>query len=162
MVEEHLEGIHPVRQRVVGSLSLIEDIVYVGLGILLTIAALTLLIMALKTFITALMTHNLDGQIVGLLDQILLTLLVIELLYTVRVSFREHGLVAEPFLVIALIAVVRRVLVLTAELPKLPQAGEEVFRHATFELALLGALILVLVWSLIMLQKQAKRGEVGR
>lgn len=158
MDEEHLVAAHPTRMRVVKSLEFVEDVAYVGLGVLLTIAALSLLVMALKTFITALLARSLDGQIVSLLDQILLTLLVIELLYTVRVSFREHGLVAEPFLVIALIAVVRRVLVLTAELPKLPQAGEEVFRHATFELALLGALILVLVWSLILLQKQAKRG----
>jgi hypothetical protein len=86
-------------------------------------------------------------------------LLVVELLYTVQVSFREHGLVAEPFLVVALIAVIRRVLVLTAEVPKLPEAGEYVFRHAMLELALLSVMIVVLVGSLIFLQKQGGRGE---
>jgi hypothetical protein len=44
-----------------------------------------------------------------------LILLVIELLYTVQVSFREHGLIPEPFLLVGLIAAIRRVLVLTAE-----------------------------------------------
>jgi uncharacterized membrane protein (DUF373 family) len=162
MDEEHLVAAHPTRMRVVKSLEFVEDVAYVGLGVLLTIAALTLLAMALKTFITALLGHSLDGQIVSLLDQILLTLLVIELLYTVRVSFREHGLVAEPFLVIALIAVVRRVLVTTAELPKLSQASEEAFRHAILELALLAAMVLVLVGSLILLQRQARQGGSER
>ena len=98
----------------------------------------------------------LTGQIVNLLDQLLLILLVIELLYTVQVSFREHGLMAEPFLVVALIAVIRRVLVLTAELPKLPQAEEVQFRHSIYELALLTLMVLVLVGSLIALQKHNK------
>ncbi len=88
--------------------------------------------------------------------QILLVLLVIELLYTVQVSFREHGLVAEPFLVVALIAVVRRILVLTAEMPKLPQATESVFRHAILELGLLSVLVLVLVGSLVLLQRSRR------
>ena len=91
------------------------------------------------------------------LDQILLVLLIIELLYTVQVSFREHGLLAEPFLVVALIAVIRRVLVITAEIAKLPESSDNVFRHAMWELGVMTAMILVLVGSLIMLQKYGKR-----
>ena len=112
----------------------VEDLVYVGLGLLLTIVAVTLLIIALKSVVLALWTRALGAQAVSLLDQILLIPLVIELLYTVQVSFRERGLIAEPFLAVALIAVIRRVLVLTAEVPKLTAADEEVFRHAMLEL----------------------------
>jgi len=148
---------HPVRQAVVQTLSSVEDIVYVGLGLLLTIAALTLLVIALKSMVADLWNRALGGQIVSLLDQILLILLVIELLYTVQVSFRERGLIAEPFLVVALIAVIRRILVLTAEVPKLPEAGDVVFRHAMLELGVLTVMVLVLVGSLIMLQKYGKR-----
>jgi len=141
----------------VQTLSSVEDLVYVGLGLLLTIAALTLLVTTLKSVALALWNHALGGQVVNLLDQILLILLVIELLYTVQVSFREHGLIAEPFLVVALIAVIRRILVLTAEVPKLAEAGEAAFRHAMVELGVLTIMVLVLVSSLIMLQKYAKR-----
>jgi uncharacterized membrane protein (DUF373 family) len=148
---------HPVRQAVVQTLSSVEDIVYVGLGLLLTIAALTLLVIALKSMVDALWNRALGGQIVSLLDQILLILLVIELLYTVQVSFRERGLIAEPFLVVALIAVIRRILVLTAEVPKLQEAGEVAFRHAMLELGVLTIMVLVLVGSLIMLQKYGRR-----
>jgi uncharacterized membrane protein (DUF373 family) len=148
---------HPLRRFLVRGLSLVEDAVYVGLGILLTVAALTLLSTTFKSFASALMARALAAQIVTLLDQILLILLIIELLYTVQVSFREHGLLAEPFLVVALIAVIRRVLILTAEVSKLPEAEGIVFLHMMLELALLTVMILVLVGSLIMLQKQDQR-----
>ena len=157
MNDTYKDASHPVRQAVVQTLSSVEDIVYVGLGLLLTIAAFTLLVIALKTVVLALWNRALGGQVVGLLDQILLILLIIELLYTVQVSFRERGLIAEPFLVVALIAVNRRVLVLTAEVPKLSEAGEAVFRHAMLELAVLTVMVLVLVGSLITLQKYGKR-----
>ena len=148
---------HRLRRTVLQGLILVEDLVYAGLGILLAIAALTLLAVAVKSLASALLTRALPGQVVSFLDQILLILLIVELLYTVQVSFREHGLLAEPFLAVALIAVIRRILVLTAELPKLPEAGGAVFSHALLELALLTVMIFVLVASFIMLQKQTKQ-----
>lgn len=159
MPEDRRPPLNPARGYVVQALSAVEDVVYIGLGALLTITALSLLVIGLKKFITALVQRTVGNELIGLLDQVLLILLVVELLYTVQVSFREHGLVAEPFLVVALIAVIRRVLVLTAEVPKLPEAGEFVFRHAMLELALLSVMIVVLVGSLILLQKQGGRGE---
>jgi uncharacterized membrane protein (DUF373 family) len=150
------------RRLIVQGLSFVEDIVYIGLGLLLTIAALTLLAGAIKSSVIALRQHQLAAQAVVLLDQILLILLVVELLYTVQVSFREHGLLAEPFLVIALIAVIRRILVLTAELPSLSGASESVFHHAVLELALLALMVLLLVSSLILLQRQSGKEAVGR
>ncbi len=156
MVMRELQDAHPVRRAVVRTLALVEDGVYVGLGILLSGSAVVLLVAGAIIFVQALMAGSLVGRMVELLDQILLVLLVIELLYTVQVSFREHGLVAEPFLVVALIAVVRRILVLTAEMPKLPQATESVFRHAILELGLLSVLVLVLVGSLVLLQRSRR------
>jgi uncharacterized membrane protein (DUF373 family) len=90
------------------------------------------------------------------LDQILLVLLVIELLYTVKVSFREHSLVPEPFLIVGLIAVTRRILVITAELSTLLEKGDEaVFRHAMLELGLLTAMVVGFVGSLSMLRRRS-------
>jgi uncharacterized membrane protein (DUF373 family) len=151
---------HPARSMLARSMSLVEDFVYVGLGILLAISAVALLWGGFKTLVSALIQRGLGEQIPTILDQILFILLVIELMYTVQVSFREHGLLAEPFVVVALIAVVRRILVITAELPKLPQAGQEIFRQAILELALLTVMVVALVGSLIALQKSAKRGRV--
>jgi hypothetical protein len=64
--------------------------------------------------------------------------------------------------VVALIAVIRRVLVLTAELPKLPEAGDTVFHEALMKLSLLAVMVVVLVGSLIMLQRQAKSSNTAQ
>ncbi len=163
MEERPSSAVHAARSRIVGGLVWVEDVVYVGLGVLLSAGALALLASACKTMAYALWTHSFGSQVVALLDQILLVLLIVELLYTVQVSFKEHGLVAEPFLVVALIAVVRRILVITAELAKLPERSEPVFRRAIWELGLLTVMILVLVSSLILLQRHQKpeRGTSG-
>lgn len=151
---------HPARWSLVRGMSLTEDLVYAGLGVLLAVSAVALLVGGFKTLVSALFERAMGSQIPAILDQVLFILLVIELMYTVQVSFREHGLLAEPFLVVALIAVVRRILVITAELPKLPQAGVEVFRQAILELGLLTVMVVALVGSLIALQRSAKRGRV--
>ncbi len=92
-----------------------------------------------------LMARTLTGNIVPLLDRILLILLVVELLYTVQVSFREHGLIPEPFLLVGLIAAIRRVLVLTAEFAQIHDEAETVFKHFIIELVVLTVLIVALV-----------------
>lgn len=156
MTEAQQQPVHPLRARVISSLSLVEDIVYTGLGILLSAAAIALLVRGFNEFFQVALGHASSAQYVDLLDQVLSILLVVELLYTVQVSFRERGLVTEPFLVIALISVVRRVLVLTAQLPELAQANESSFHHAVIELVLLTLMITVLVGSVIFLRNQIK------
>jgi|SRR6266850_5784212 uncharacterized membrane protein (DUF373 family) len=159
MPPEKQTDIHPVRRAVVRSFLIVEDVVYIGLAALLAISALALLAGAFANTFQSLWNHSLGTQIVVLLDQILLVLLIIELLYTVQVSFREHRLLAEPFVVVALIAAIRRVLVITAEISKVAESNEVTFRHAVWELALLTGMILVFVGSLIMLQKQTRNRE---
>lgn len=156
MAEKQQEPVHPVRARVVAALSLVEDAIYLGLGILLSVFAMTLLVRGFNAFVQVVSGRTGGAQYVDLLDQVLLILLVVELLYTVQVSFRDRGLVTEPFLIVALISVIRRVLVLTAQLPDLTQASENSFHHAVVELTLLAFMIVVLVGSLIFLRKQSK------
>ena len=148
----------PKRQWVAGAFTVVEDIVYIGLGLLLAGSSIALLVTGMITFGQNLMARTLTGNIVPLLDRILLILLVVELLYTVQVSFREHGLIPEPFLLVGLIAAIRRVLVLTAEFAHVANEPETVFKHFITELVVLTVLIVALVFSLILLQK---RGEVA-
>ena len=148
----------PKRQWVAGAFTVVEDIVYIGLGLLLAGSSIALLVSGMITFGQNLMARTLTGNIVPLLDRILLILLVVELLYTVQVSFREHGLIPEPFLLVGLIAAIRRVLVLTAEFAHVANEPETVFKHFITELVVLTVLIVALVFSLILLQK---RGEVA-
>lgn len=133
----------------------LEDVVYIGLSVLLAGSALTLLATGAHAFWLNLMAGTLADNIVELLDRLLLILLVVELTYTVQVSFQEHKLTPEPFLMVGLIAVIRRLLVLTAELPQmLEKADPVIFRQVAIELALLAGLIVALVTSLVMLRRR--------
>ncbi|CAN5630890.1 hypothetical protein BH20ACI3_BH20ACI3_42060 [soil metagenome] len=96
------------------------------------------------------------------MDRLLLILLVVELLYTVQVSFREHGLIPEPFLLVGLIAAIRRVLVLIAEFAQIKDQTELVFQHLIIELAVLTFLIVALVVSLVLLRKRGVTTVVER
>lgn len=142
------------RERIARGFSLVEDIVYVGLGLLLAGAALVLLVSLVVFFGRGLLAGTVYGSIVSVLDQILLILLIVELLYTVQLSFREHVLIPEPFVLVALIASVRRVLVLAAELPKVVESGGVQFQNAMIELGVLTAMTLTLVGCLVMLRKR--------
>ena len=126
----------------------VEDAVYVGLGLLLAGVASALLIAEIIYFVQYLVNGQLSENIVMLLDRILLIIIFVEVLYTVQVSFRQHVLRPGPFLVVGLIAVTRRILVVTAELPKMAREDHAIFQNAMIELGLLTVLIVALVISL--------------
>jgi uncharacterized membrane protein (DUF373 family) len=104
-----------LREWISNGFNRVEDVAYVGLGLVLAVSAVVLLIVVAFSLGQAVMSASLPQKIVRLLDQSLLILMIVEILYTVQVSFREHTLVAEPFLIVGLIAAIRRVLILTAE-----------------------------------------------
>ena len=131
-----------------------EDIIYIGLGLLLAAVAFTLLITEMLYFGQYVSTVSLSENIVFLLDRILLIIIFVEVLYTVQVSFRQHILQPEPFLVVGLIAVTRRILVLTAEMSKLAKETQAGFYNAMIELGLLTLLVVALVLCLRMLRQQ--------
>ena len=141
----------PARVWVARAFTAVEDVVYIGLGLLLTGSALTLLVTGVIDFVTNTVgrkPHNIE-----LLDRILLILLIVELLYTVQVSFREHALLPEPFLLVGLISAIRRVLILTAEFGEWREKTESGAQHFVIELAVLTVMIVALVVSLVLLRK---------
>jgi len=130
-----------------------EDIIYIVLGVLLACIALALLLASGGQILHGLTTGTLTTHVTELLDQILLTLLTVELLYTVQVSFREHALVPEPFLLVGLIAGIRRILLLTAEYGELHEKTEAALHCFVIELAVLTVMVVALVLSLVLLRR---------
>lgn len=129
-----------------------EEAVYILIGVLLVIAAVGLIISAGGQFVRT-VRSDAHGATLTLLDTLLLVLMLAEILYTLIVTLVQHVLVLRPFLIIALIAAVRRILVITAQQASLVSATEEHFRRAMTELGLLAGMILVLVVSLVLLTR---------
>jgi uncharacterized membrane protein (DUF373 family) len=141
---------------------IVEDVVYVGLGVLLACSAGVLLVTGSIETVNGIVHASLQAQIPTQLDHILLVLLIIELLYTVQISFREHALLPEPFLLVGLIAAIRRVLVLTAEFSHAKEGSPEALRNFAVELLVLTVLILTLVGSLKFLTKTSGKPPISR
>jgi uncharacterized membrane protein (DUF373 family) len=133
----------------------VEDAVYLGLGLLLAAGAVALLVTTGFGFVRSVLAGAFVDHVIELLDQVLLIFMIVEILYTVQVSFREHALVPEPFIVVGLIAVIRRVLVLTAEFGELLEKSELIFRNAMLELGLLTVMVIALVVALVLLRRRS-------
>jgi uncharacterized membrane protein (DUF373 family) len=156
------ESLGPTRLWIAKAFSAVEDLVYIGLGILLAGAAIVLLVSAIGSFAASLAAGTLVVGMIKLLDRILLILLVVELLYTVQVSFREHAVVPEPFLLVGLIAAIRRVLVLTAEFGEPGMKTEAMVHQTMIELAILTFLIVALAVSLFVLRRRDTASSAER
>jgi uncharacterized membrane protein (DUF373 family) len=80
------------------------------------------------------------------------------LLITIEVIVREHQLVAEPFILIGLVAVVRRILLVTAEAGQSVQDPER-FLNLITELGVLTALVISLSAALYVARRTVRRQE---
>ena len=156
--EEGAEG----REWVARAFTYVEDGVYLGVGSLLAVSAIALLINSGIALVRSVLEGVHAARVIGILDQTLLVFMIVEILYTVQVSFREHVLVPEPFVLVALIAAVRRILVITAEFGSLMDQGEGAFRYAMIELGLLTVMAGVLVACLVGLRKRDKEAVAER
>jgi hypothetical protein len=83
--------------------------------------------------------------------------MVVELAYTVILSLRGSVLSPEPFLIIGLIAVIRRILVITVGETK-PAAGS--VDHTIAELGILTAVVIVFVGSIVVLRFRPSREKL--
>ena len=150
-----------IRVRFHDFLSQAEMFVYAVLAVLLFITALGAIATAGKILWDGFAHWTIATQTLLVLDQLLVVLMLVEIMHTVRISIHSHVLVTEPFLIVGLIACIRRILVITLEAATLTKGGTwtpegaSIFRASMFELGLLGFLILALVISIALLRRYA-------
>src|ERR1700693_1152217 len=135
------------RKWIARAFTFVEDIVYIGLAVLLSAIVLNLLANGFIQLWGTLGSGATTQSVVSLLDRSLMILLIIELLYMVQVSFREHALLPEPFLLVGLISAIRRVLVVTAEFGEMRDKSQGAAQNVVIELAVMTLLIVALVGS---------------
>src|SRR5438094_461463 len=112
----------------------VEDVLNMAVAVVLSALAVVVLISGASGFFESIRGSGVRTGVVSLLDNTLLVLMLVEILHTVGISLREHHLVPEPFLIVALIAAIRRMLVITAELGLPGESKAITFRLALQEL----------------------------
>ncbi len=90
------------------------------------------------------------------LDKVLLIFIFAELLGTISTIVREREVTAEPFLLIGLIAVVRRILAVTASIEQ--NLGTPRFDDLILELGVLTVLVLALAGALYFARRMLREG----
>jgi uncharacterized membrane protein (DUF373 family) len=132
----------------------VDNFIYALIALFLIAAALFTLYAVFDSLLHFFEDKDLRHAIVVVIDRIMLALMVIEILYTVRISLQHHKLTPEPFLVVALIALIRRILVISVESGYLITFNQEGFLNLLIEIAVLGLLVVLFVGSMLMLQRQ--------
>jgi uncharacterized membrane protein (DUF373 family) len=134
----------------------IEEALYIIVGLLLLAAAVLVVVGTVSGLITSIRTHQSAVNIgVVLLDRILLTLIVAELLHTLRFVVLRGEIVVEPFLFVGLIAVVRRILIITASVAS---TTGRALTNQLLELGLLGVLTLALAVAIYLVRRSGPAG----
>jgi hypothetical protein len=139
-----------------------ELVIYHIVAVLLSVSAAAAMAYAAVTLWKGLTHWNIAVETLHVLDQLLVVLMLVEILHTIRISIRSNILfAAEPFLVVGLIASIRRVLIISLELTNLTREGRwstdgsSIFHASMIELGLLVILIPVLVFSITLLRRGA-------
>jgi len=146
---------HRIREKTEGFFGYVEDAFYVAVAAALAIAGVMLFGYVLYDFATKLIDGgDLTNLILEFLDGLLLVFIITELIHTVRAVIDEKVLVAEPFLIVGIVAAIRRLIVISAEAKDL--LGKPEFSDAMVEIGLLTGSVLLLAAAIFLLRNTVR------
>lgn len=135
----------------------VEMAIYSVVCAVLVLGAVALLFEAVKSFFEDLG----DGVLwaaTQMLSVLLLVFVFVELLGAVRSTIRERRLVAEPFLLVGIIAAIKEI-VLIGGTERVVAADFSVFRNAMIEISVLAGVVLLLAISTLLLRNSSNRRD---
>ena len=135
----------------------VEMALYSVVCAVLVLGAVALLFEAVKSFFEDLG----DGVLwaaTQMLSVLMLVFVFVELLGAVRSTIRERRLVAEPFLLVGIIAAIKEI-VLIGGTERVVAADFSVFRNAMIEISVLAGVVLLLAISTLLLRNSSNRRD---
>lgn len=132
-----------------------ERVVYSAVGLALIVGAVVYLVYTVVEAAASYATGQFPTATLQLFDRLLLVLMLAQIVYTTLAYLRLGQLQVEPVLVVGIIAVVRRILVVTAVMGGTLEASGTAaltFRQQLLELALLALTALALAISMHLLR----------
>ena len=136
------------------ALGFLEDVVYWAIAVVLVIGSIALLVAQFNTML-GLRHAPAKTVMLEVLDGLLLIFIFVELLYAVRSCLRSREIVAEPFLIVGILACIKEIVVLSVEAATLLKQGPE-FSRAIVEVAVLGVAVLVLAVAAFVLRERRR------
>ena len=141
----------------------VEHFLYMALGAVLAVTAAAALLDVVYRLGIAVLERADSAALLSTVDRLLFVLMLAEILHTVRVSINSGSLSCEPFLIVGLIASIRRVLVITLQSSQAAGNGAEhaSFENAMIELGVLCVLILVMVVSILIIRRASGGHDIS-
>jgi uncharacterized membrane protein (DUF373 family) len=131
-----------------------EDAVYWAISVVLVVGSGALLVAQFNTLLR-LREAPAKTILLEVLDGLLLIFIFVELLYAVRSCLRSHEIVAEPFLIVGILAGIKEIVVLSVEAATLLEKGPD-FARAVVEIGVLGAVVLALAVAAFVLRERRR------
>ena len=129
-----------------------RDLIYILAGILLVSAALLVLINAGVSLVTA-KGDTVKSIVESTLDSLLIGFILVELLGAARQTMSVRRLVAEPFLLVGIIAAIKQMLLVSSF------RGKRSVGDAMFEIGVLGAVVIGLAIASYVLRRREREPE---
>lgn len=123
------------------SLGFAENAVYGLVGLVLMVGALVVLGDVVYGLVSEL-KEGVEPAVIHALDGLLLVFILLELLAGVRATITERKLIAEPFLIVGIIASIKEIIVVALEAKA--DGPSNAFDNSMMEIGVLGVLILLL------------------
>jgi uncharacterized membrane protein (DUF373 family) len=140
-------------------LTVVEDVVYVAIAGILAAGAGVLLVSASAQLGDVTTDAGASKALLDVLDTLLLTFIFVELLFTVRATLAKRRIVAEPFLIVGIIAGIKEIVVLAIKAQEEYVSRGPEFARAMAEIGILGALVLALSLAALALRRSEREPE---
>jgi uncharacterized membrane protein (DUF373 family) len=133
-----------------------EFLIDATVALALSVGGIILLGVVVWDFVRGLGREPFLTQVLGLLSGLLLVFIFTELISTIRVVITRHSIQVEPFLIVGIVAAIRRLIVLSAEAENLLGTGR--FRDLMVEIGVLAVTVLALGTTVLLLRIRAGDG----
>lgn len=128
-----------------------------AVALALTVGGIMLLAVVVYDFLHDLGRVAFIGQVLKLLSGLLLVFIFTELISTIRVVIARRRVEVEPFLIVGIVAAIRRMIVISAEAENL--LGSAQFRDLMLEIGVLAGTVLVLGATVFVLRVARRGGD---
>jgi uncharacterized membrane protein (DUF373 family) len=152
--ERHHDDVPAIADRL---FRLTEYVLYGLIGLVLVAGALVVVVEASVSLVSDAIGQP-HRAIEKALDSLLIAFILVELLSAVRETLRQRQLVAEPFLLVGIIASIKEVVVIGAFAEHDPTGTEQVV-GTVLQLGVLGVVVLALSVALLMLRRKEREPE---
>jgi uncharacterized membrane protein (DUF373 family) len=140
-----------------GAMEVVEGALYVFVGLLLVASAVVALV-AIGYDLVNEIDEGALGAATAALDGLLLVFILVELLGAVRATVSERQLVAEPFLVVGMIASIKEIVVASLKAGSLEG---EALEETMLEIGVLGGVVLLLALSSFLVRRKEREPPEG-